>query len=445
MPRASASPPPRPAPWSLSWRLLLAGLAASVASWLTLGSDVSIPAAIPLSVLFAGLLLVLVAVVRRLREETWTWPGRVESAAHVSLASLAALAGYAAMHTSWFAGKMFFAVLFVVCLGGTLLLLLPSLGRRILVSLLVLYHFGGMVICATSVDPPNSTAPWVTKQLWTWMYRPYLSFLYLTNAYHFYSPDPGPPALLWFAIHYTDGSYTWVKMPERANSPVSMHYQRHLALPEHSFAALPRLPLSAAEYLVVGQSPPERGTWEEIHYRREIASTWEFGPKKLQIPMVQEMELTWQYREPNDLSKKMLASVARRVFRNAPPSRDEYGRIKDNVEVKSVKMYRIVHQILSPYELANGVSPLDKPKHWPYFLGEFDGEGTLLNEKDPFLYWYLPIYVVPTSYPNHGLSTRPGVPAIRAREGTPKNGFLLDSLELHAAGRRRAPALEEKK
>ena len=451
MPRDRSPSTPPFSSWSPAWRLLLTGLGLNIAAWLVLGSDTSLPVYFPLASLFTGTILILIAVVRRLREETWAWPTRLESAAVVSLAGLGALAGLSGMRTDWYSGLMFYVALFVLCLGGSILILLPGLARRIALSLLVLYHFGGMVVCATSIDPPNAQGPWVSKQLWTYCYRPYLSFMYLTNAYHFYSPDPGPPALLWFAIRYDDGSYTWVRIPERANSPVGMHYQRLLALPEHSFGQLPRLPWSDAELRLaaeLGQLKngwPSRGSWEEIYLRRENGSLLRFGPKRLQLPMVTDLDAQIQYREPNDLSKKMIASVARRAFLDAPPARDENGNLKEGVYPKTIKVYRIIHQVLTPHELAQGVSPLEKTKHWPYFLGEFDGDGKLVDEKDPFLYWYIPILKVPTKYPENGPKVGGmGAPAIRARDVAPQDGFLLDGLELHAAGRPRRP-LEENK
>ena len=45
-----------------------------------------------------------------------------------------------------------------------------------------------------------------------------------------------------------------------------------------------------------------------------------------------------QYREPNDTSKELIASVARRVFMTAPKKLDEDG---NEVPVKSVKVYRV--------------------------------------------------------------------------------------------------------
>ncbi len=447
--------PGRTARWSTAWRLLLAGLGLNVAAWLVLGSDTAMPVVFPLLSLFAGTSLLLLAVVRRLREETWAWPARAESAALVSLAGLGALAGYAAMRPAtqsppdpgWYSGLMFFPVLLLVCLVGSLLILLPGVARRVALSLIVLFHFAGMVVCSTSVDPPNAQGPWLSKQLWTWCYRPYLSFLYMANAYHFYSPDPGPPALLWFAVRYDDGSYGWLKLPERASSPVGMHYQRHLALPEHTFGPLNRLPPTAAEMreaIRLGIPVPRSDTWEEVYLRREQGSLLRFGPKRLPIPMVTDMDAILQYREPNDLSKRMIASVARHALDLAPPARDADGKVKEGVKPVTVKVYRVIHKILTPYELAQGVSPLEKTKHVPYFLGEFDAEGNLVDDKEPFLYWYLPIVVVPRSYPHHGASVGVDVPAIRAGDPAAPEGFLLDCLELHAAGRPR-PALEENK
>jgi hypothetical protein len=88
---------------------------------------------------------------------------------------------------------------------------------------------------------------------------------------------------------------------------------------------------------------------------------------------------------------------------------------------------------LSPYELAEGVSPLAKWKHMPYFLGEFDREGRLKDPKDPFLYWYLPIAKVPEGYDQPQV----GVPTITVNIPLEKGkrSFLLDCLKLHAAGR----------
>jgi hypothetical protein len=442
---------------SRPWLVLTAGLFATGLGWILSGIPV-VPLVPRLALIFGGLFVTLIAVVNRLRQTSWDLPQRIESAALISLAGLAALLGYLAMEKDHDSGHMFCAALFLVSLAGALLVLLPPLGRRVVISLIVVFHFAGIGVAITAIDPPNGPAPWLPRQLYTWVYRPYLSFMYLTNAYHFYSPEPGPPSFMWFAVKYDDDSYTWIKLPDPANSPIGMHYQRMLALPEHSYSPLGRLPYSNIEvaglqrekrldeHVKNGWYDPDRGPWEEIYMRRELGSTLLYRTpdlpekKALPIPMVWDIDLIQQYREPTEGSKKLLVSVAMRVLWNAPPR-------QDGATPRSVKVYRVTHQIVTPAELAAGVSPWEKPKHLPFFMGEFDREGRLMDSKDPFLYWYLPIVRVPKVYPDHGLMfntrspvrldlpTSIAVPAVYARIVTEENGMLLDCLEMHAAGR----------
>lgn len=425
------TPPPNPTETPSRPRaLLLAALALAGLGCLIRLVAPDLSAALRLGPVFLGSILAIEAVRRQLRQARWDWLGRLQSAAVVSLTTVVTLLSYLSMAANWESGQMFYAAACLVTLVGIVLLLLPLRTRRVALSLLVLFHFTGMAVTITSIDPPGAAGPWVSKQLWTWVYRPYLSFLYLTNAYHFYSPDPGPPSLLWFAVRDEEGDYRWVKLPERANSPVGMHYQRLLALPEHSFSPMPWPILPTAV----------RGGWEMIYHRRELGSILEYptpdGPRV--IPMVADVDLSAQYREPNAVSKQIMGSLARRVFWTEQAKQPRR-------KIKSVKIYRVTHQILTPAELAAGTSPLAKEKHWPYFLGEYDGAGRLIDSLDPFLYWYLPILKVPSSYPNHGQSTRPGVAAVNVRSPAPREGFLLDGLEMHAAGRLTGRTTEDKK
>jgi hypothetical protein len=353
------------------------------------------------------------------------------------------------MDREWESGRVLFGALFLAALGGVVLVLLPVLARKLVLSLFVLFHFGGMVTAVTYVDPPGGTGPWLSKQLWSKVYNPYLTFLYLTNAYHFYSPDPGPPALFWFAVCYDDGSYTWVKLPERANSPHGMHYQRMLALPEHSFSAMPRLPFTRAECAAYNITPSRNSTWEDILLRRELGSTFKYPliteedgktiERQLPIPTVLGVADNVQYREPQETSKRLIASVARRIFWTAPPAP------REGVKIRSVKVYRVVHQLLTPLELSQGKSPLEKSKHWPIFYGEFDEHGRLKDSLEPFLYWYLPIAYVPKDYPESAPRGVMSAPAIRIDSPATKDTMLLDCLEMHAAGKVPAPQKEEKK
>ena len=451
MARDPAPPSPRRGlPYLHPWFLVGVGLGVMGLGWLV-GSafaDPENPAswALPrLLLLFGGLFTIGTGLIRRFRRGTWEFPERIETAAMLSTSGLGCLAGYFGMDADWVSGRMLFAALFIISLLGVLLVLLPPLARRVAISLVVLFHFGGMAVAITSVDPPGGSGPYLSKQLWSKVYWPYLSFLYLTNAYHFYSPDPGPPTLFWFAICYDDGSYTWVKLPERANSPIHMHYQRMLALPEHSFAPQPRLPFNNYELALLGDNVPEdqrrRGSWEMIVHRRQVGSTrlyplirkedGETIQQNLPIPLVVGVSETLQYREPQETSKLLLASVARRIFWRAPPSPNP------GVKIKSVKLYRVTHQVLTPLELSQGMSPLEKMKHWGHFMGEFDGRGNLVDSLDPFLYWYLPIAYVAKDYPGNASSA----PVIAVNLPKSKDlPLLLDCLEMHAAGEVRKAA-----
>src|SRR5439155_13174262 len=128
----------------------------------------------------------------------------------------AALAFFVAARSEWDTSVPFLfgalAVLAFVCAG---LMLLPRLVRRVAVSFFLLFHFAG-ILCAVASTPPQ---PWMAGQLYETLFRPYLQAVYLTNAYHFYSPEPGPATMLWFRLEYepdSDGKkyIRWVKLPQ---------------------------------------------------------------------------------------------------------------------------------------------------------------------------------------------------------------------------------------
>ncbi len=91
---------------------------------------------------------------------------------------------------------------------GALLAWLPLEWRMGVASALAVFHFSGIFVAVTSPPP----APMLTNYLWTIVYRPYLEFAYLNNAYQFYSPDPGPASELWFCIYYEPKNDDPVKM-----------------------------------------------------------------------------------------------------------------------------------------------------------------------------------------------------------------------------------------
>ena len=70
-----------------------------------------------------------------------------------------------------------------------------------------------------------------------------------------------------------------------------------------------------------------------------------------------------------------------------------YATRADNPDARvvSIKMYRVVHRILTPSQFARGESPLDETSFEVYYQGEYRPDGKLWNETDPFLYWQIPI------------------------------------------------------
>jgi hypothetical protein len=258
-----------------------------------------------------------------------------------------------------------------VCLVGAGLVLLPTAPRKAAISLMVVYHFGGILVATTNQDPSNTRAPWMSNKLWEYAYRPYLGFMYMNNAYHFYSPDPGPPDLVWFTIEYDNGAVRRVHLPERDQSPVPLHYTRLLAMATSLSA--PLSPQAIGDQLM-----------EQKRQKRIRA-----GDIK-GIPMHPNALIVQQYQEPNFLGKMYTASYVRHIAHLYPHPDNN-----PKAEIKAIKAYHVVHDMLSPAQLVQGYSPLYPPLYRPYLLGEFHPDGSFTEEgaQDPFLYWLLPIFL----------------------------------------------------
>jgi len=230
----------RQAAWPLQnpWPPLLAGLGASAAAllWASVAPESFVPGRVIL--LLAGLIAAGTGVAVRFRTAAWDLESRCYTAGAIGLAAFAAVLSTGALDEAWDSPRMLLRAVTAVALVGAGLVCLSRLWRRLAVSLIVLFHFGGILCAVTSVPPPGGPAPWITGTLWAHVYRPYLDFLYLNNAYHFYSPEPGPPSLLWFYLEYEDGSTRQVKIPNREDFPTRLSYQRRLALTESTAQAM---------------------------------------------------------------------------------------------------------------------------------------------------------------------------------------------------------------
>jgi hypothetical protein len=295
------------------------------------------------------------------------WHRRLWAAAGLLLAALTAGLASRGVPEDVDSARLLLPVLAGVALVAAVLVLLPRVLSRAALSLLLVFHLGGILTAVASVPPPGGPAPWLATQLWTRCYRPYLQFLYLNNAYHFYSPEPGPASLLWSCVSYDDGSSRWVKVPNReqhARDPLALEYYRRLALTESTNQLEPSVISS------------------ETASRRALMGQLQGLPSldviALHLPSVA------QYRVPNDTSRRLLQCCARFVATHHPHADPAVG-------VRGVKVYRVVHAMLQPGAFAAGQSPCDPTLYLPYYQGEFDRDGNLKDPNDPLLYWLIPI------------------------------------------------------
>jgi hypothetical protein len=327
---------------------------------------------------------------------------REEAAALLVLGALSSVFACFALYlgkdraSEWESIRLLFAVVAFVALVAAPLVVVRQGVRRGVISLLILLHFGG-ICSATLAVPPT---PWIISQLWTRIYRPYLEFMYLTNAYHFYSPDPGPATYLWFRLIYEDDEGKthgdWYKIPEfddrgRPKDTFALTYQRILALTEnvtHKTTPPPdwepykedgQIKWRRAEYFV-------RRARHTPDYKEIVGEP--LRKDALRIPFHPTALPVQQYEPPQREIKPILESYVRHACLRRHPEHPEW-------TVKSVKVYRVIHQLpVGPYATAylSGYNATDPEFYRPYFVGEFDTDGKLLNPMEPFLYWLLPIY-----------------------------------------------------
>jgi uncharacterized membrane protein YphA (DoxX/SURF4 family) len=339
-----------------------------------------------------GLLALAAAVARRLQTAPQDIEARIGTASMMIAAAFGICLAYVGSpdrlletpisgrpaEREWDSMRMVLLVLGVVTMVGAFLVLLPVIARKVAISLLILLHFTSICVSITSVPPPNGPAPWLSIQAWAYFFRPYASFMYLNNAYHFYSPEPGPPTLAWFYVTYDDNSGRWIKLPSRKDSPVPLHYQRLLALTES---------INAIDHNI----PPN---YNDLVSARRLAGKIHNPEISLTVNDQDVLLPTIAYQPPEQYSRVMIAAYSRYIAHRYPHP-DE----NPDAEVKTVKAYRLVHKLITAPEMASGLDPDDEIFDYPYFMGEFTPEGEMINPKDPFLYFLLPITKEPERVP----------------------------------------------
>lgn len=264
--------------------------------------------------------------------------------------------------------------------AGAILSAMAFRYRIVLISLAICYHYGSIFMATTWPDP----TPWFTQQVGTRCVLPYLQFIYLKNAYHFYSPEPGSASHMFFLIVYDTidpktgkPEAEWVNMPDRKQhwrDPMGLSYFRRLSITEQGSQLMPGISEQTAE-------------WREIDARRAAVAQGSY-PNTPAIPYSPREMDPIQYRMPRyDITRYLLPSYAAHMLR---------AHTTPNRTAKTVRIYRVEHPIpnLLEFSQRNG-NPHHPLGFKPYFYGEFalgpNGDAVLTDKQDPMLYWLVPI------------------------------------------------------
>jgi hypothetical protein len=341
--------------------ILIVGVAAGVLGCLLLKMEGDLGTVLGLVVLGIGLLATGIAVTVSPR-----------SPVVLGTAAFVALVASLTTHPRWDSVGLLFGVMAGIAGLSALLMLLPQTVRRVIISVFILFHFGGILTAVTSVE----SNAWISQQLWTRVYRPYLQFFYLINAYHFYSPEPGPAQQLWFRVAYTDEAGKahghWYRIPNRDAvpwwDPLAHSYQRRLSLTEMT------------QGFTYGNATDDSPT---VRRRRSVLNDYPFST---------EMLPPQQYCVPIPDVEKMLQSYARHVWWLMEERHPDW-------HIRGVRIYRVRHAILSasaydPHS-EHYLHPYSPVTFLPYYLGEYDRDGKLKDPDDPMLCWHIPIMRVP--------------------------------------------------
>jgi hypothetical protein len=343
------------------------------------------------------------------------WTARDRGAALLGCAFLATWLAVWALYlgpeqvAAWDSMRLFLSAASLVVLLAAGLYALPVKWRRAGVSGLAVLHLAG--ICTAALGAPPE--PWAVAQLWLRFYRPYLEFMYLNNAYRYYSPDPGPPSLLWFRVEYAskDGKeiYSrWVYLPDldtekgRSRHPLGLIYQRRLSLTQNTEPSLQSQPTIRDNDGVQRMNPAfqARSLYAPQEHLGPGVPLGHGGappsPNYPIIPFHPEIRADFQYQHPNAFSKQLFSTYARHVLSQPHP------KYPDAVPT-TVKIYRVIHQIMQPGDYSRGSHPTDMTLYVPYYEGEYDTAGKLTPaaQRDPFLYWLVPNMHDDRQHPNN--------------------------------------------
>jgi hypothetical protein len=173
------------------------------------------------------------------------------------------------------------------------------------------------------------------------------------------------------------------KRPGDVRDPLGLTYYRRLSITEQVARSYPEFMLQR--------------TFEqsEVQAAREQRTLPGADP---QIPLHPDESAFLQYRLPTpDIMRYVLPSYAQHLITEHAPLAgvDDPARQDEVMRKTTVKVYRIEHRTLTVEEFRRGVSPYQPTTYKPYFLGEFNVYGELVDPKDSMLYWLVPVIARP--------------------------------------------------
>lgn len=246
----------------------------------------------------------------------------------------------------------------------------PTPRTRRLVSLLIVLHFLAILTAVTSASNRGFPAP-ALAVLANQPCQPYLQLTFLSNAYRFYSPEPGTPGLLWFRIQYEDQTVRWLELPRRQGTSLGMHYLRCQALANHPLQHLNPCPDS---------------------------------PGRLQF---------------DELGEIGMASYVRHIAATLQGTRADGSPLP----VRSVGIYSLQHAAREPAQIRAGWEANDLRTYRAAFLGAFNAAGERTDEHRPYA------VEQPTAFVAAGIVAVDVWPHLRGHEGSDRL-HRLDELEL---------------
>lgn len=106
---------------------------------------------------------------------------------------------------------------------------------RVLASLAILVHLGGVILPPLAGPPPASLLANRLIQPW----RPYVGLLFLGHGYRFFAPDPGPGHSIRWSLVDARGTVIEGTIPDAVRDRPRLLYHRRFMIPEKLSALVP--------------------------------------------------------------------------------------------------------------------------------------------------------------------------------------------------------------